>query len=56
MDGVRVDSGAVVSDSIVGWGATVGAGARVADRSIVGEGYVVEAGARLSEARRPEPA
>jgi mannose-1-phosphate guanylyltransferase len=50
-DDVVIGAAAVVSDSIVGRGATVEPGASVTDLSVIGEGAVVTAGAQLSATR-----
>jgi mannose-1-phosphate guanylyltransferase len=50
-DGVHVEEGAVIRDSIVGNDARIGRGSRVEGTSIVGDGAVVEDGASLSDAR-----
>jgi mannose-1-phosphate guanylyltransferase len=50
-DNANVERDAVVRDSIVGSGATIGAGSRVEHATIVGDGAVVEEGAVLSGAR-----
>jgi mannose-1-phosphate guanylyltransferase len=50
-DHARVERDAIVRDSIVGAGATIGAGSRVEQWTIVGDGAVVEPGTVLAGAR-----
>jgi mannose-1-phosphate guanylyltransferase len=53
---VVVEKGAVVSRSVLGRGARVGAGAEVSGVSVLGDGYVVEPGTQLDGARLPASA
>jgi mannose-1-phosphate guanylyltransferase len=50
-DKAQVQRDAVVRDSVVGTGATIGAGARLEGETIVADGAVVEPGAALTGAR-----
>lgn len=56
LDGAEVADGATVRDSIVGWRATVGAGASVVAGSVLGEAAAVGAGERIEAGRIPVPA
>ena len=55
LPGARVERAACVVDSIVGWGATVGAGARLDGLCVLGEGVTVTPGEQLTGERRPSP-
>lgn len=54
-DGVRVEAGAAVVDSVTAEGAAIGEGAEVGPGAIVGAGARVEAGARVGAGARVEP-
>jgi len=47
----KIEEGAVVRDSIVGPGASIGAGSRIEDHTIVGSGADVPPGSSLAGAR-----